>query len=140
MMIFKDERGQSAIDTLVIMLLLVPVLLGALSLAQGYSARHALENGTAVAARQIALNPVDWVTALANVQTTVDHSLLGSAGNTVTCTVLDEWGGAVDPTFLPFGGPFSVTCSVPFQAQIPFVSTASRTLTAIHYEIMERYP
>ncbi len=141
-MIFKvkDERGQSAIDTLAIMLLLIPVLLGALSLAQGYSARHALENSTAVAARQIALNPGNWDTALANVQTAVDHSLLGSAGNTVTCTVLDEWGGAVDPTFLPFASSFSVTCSVSFQAQIPFVNTAPRTLSAIHYEVMERYP
>jgi Flp pilus assembly protein TadG len=105
---------------LVILLLLVPLVLGGFSLARGYSARHALQNATAVAARQIALQPDDWPAALADVQTSVDTSLLGSA---------------VDPGTLAFGSEFSVTCSVPFEAQIPFVPPAPRTLQTIHYEV-----
>jgi Flp pilus assembly protein TadG len=138
--LIRDEQGQAGIETLFVVLLLVPLLLGGLSLAQGYSARHALENGTAVAARQIALAPADWTTALASVQVAVDHSLLGSAGSGVTCQVQDAWGGAVDPTTLAFGAGFSVTCSLPFEADIPFTATAPRTLEAVHHEVMERYP
>jgi Flp pilus assembly protein TadG len=138
--LIRDERGQAGIETLFVVLLLVPLLLGGLSLAQGYSARHALDNGTAVAARQIALAPAEWTAALASVQTAVDHSLLGSAGNGVTCQVQDAWGGAVDPTTLAFGARFSVTCSLPFEADIPFTATAPRTLQVVHYEVMERYP
>ncbi len=134
------ERGQATVELMITLLLLLILLFGGLSLAQGYSARHALENGTAVAARQIALAPHDWGAALAGVQTSVDNSLLGSAGASVTCAVRDAWGGAVDPPTLSFGSRFSVTCSVPFQAQIPFVPTAPRTLQTIHYEVMERYP
>jgi Flp pilus assembly protein TadG len=133
------ERGQATLELMITLLILLPLLLGGLSLAQGYSARHALENGTAVAARQIALQPDDWSTALANVQTAVEGSLLGGTGS-VTCNVHDEQGNAVDPSALAFSERFSVTCSVPFQAQIPFVPTAPRTLQTVHYEVMERYP
>lgn len=136
----SNERGQAGIEMLIVLLVLAPLLLGGFSLAQGYSARHALENSTAVAARQIALTPADWTTALASVQVAVDHSLLGSAGSHVTCQVQDAWGGAVDPTTLAFGARFSVTCSLPFAADIPFTATAPRTLQAVHYEVMERYP
>ena len=138
--LIQDKQGQAGIETLFVVLLLVPLLLGGLSLAQGYSGRHALENGTAVAARQIALAPADWTTALASVQVAVDHSLLGSAGSHVTCQVQDAWGGAVDPTTLAFGAGFSVTCSLPFEADIPFTATVPRTLQAVHHEVMERYP
>jgi Flp pilus assembly protein TadG len=136
----SNERGQAGIEMLIVLLVLAPLLLGGFSLAQGYSARHALENSTAVAARQIALNPNYWASVLAGVQTTVDNSLLGGTGSSVTCTVRDAWGAAVDPTTLSFGSRFSVTCGVPFQSDIPFVSTAPRTLTAVHNEVMERYP
>jgi Flp pilus assembly protein TadG len=134
------EHGQAGIEMLMVFLILVPLLLGGFSLARGYSARHALENSTAVAARQIALNPAVWATALAGVQTTVDNSLLGGTGSSVTCNVRDAWGGAVDPTTLSFGSRFSVTCRVPFQARLPFIATAPRMLTAVHNEVLERYP
>jgi Flp pilus assembly protein TadG len=134
------ERGQATLELLITLLLLLPILFGGLSLAQGYSACHALENGTAVAARQIALNPNAWMTALMDVQTAVDGSLLGGTGSNVTCNIHAEDGNAADPSTLAFGERFSVTCSVPFEAQIPFVSTAPRTLQTIHYEVMERYP
>jgi Flp pilus assembly protein TadG len=136
----RQTRGQAGVEMLVVMLLLVPLLLGGFSLAQGYSARHALENGTAVAARQIALQPDAWTAALAGVEATVDGSLLGGAGGAVTCQVRDRWGAAVDPQDLPFASPFSVTCSVPFQAELPFLPTAPRLLASTHYEVMERYP
>lgn len=125
---------------LIVILVLIPLVLGGFSLAQGYSARHALDNATAVAARQIALDPDTWATALANVQTSVAGSLLGGTGGSVTCNVRDAWGGVVDPTTLSFGSKFSVTCSVPFQADIPFVATTQRTLQAVYCEVMERYP
>lgn len=136
----NEEAGQATLELVIGFLLLLPVLLGGLSLAQGYSARHALENGTAVAARQIALTPGNWGAALAHVQTAVDSSLFGTAGNSVTCNVRDAWGSAVDPTLLAFGERFSVTCSVPFEAHIPLVPTTARTLRTTHYEVMERYP
>ncbi len=136
----RREHGQAGVEMLVVMLLLVPLLLGGFSLAQGYSARHALENGTAVAARQIALQPDAWIAALSGVQGTVDGSLLGGPGGAVTCQVRDTWGAAVDPQDLPFASRFSVTCNVPFQAEIPFLPTAARMLETTHYEVMERYP
>ena len=139
-LIFRAEQGQAGIEMLFVILVLVPLVLGGLSLAQGYSARHALANGTAVAARQIALDPDSWALALSSVQTSVDSSLLGGTGGSVTCNVRDAWGGAVDPTTLAFGAGFSVTCSVPFEADIPFTTTAPRTLQAVHHEVMERYP
>jgi type II secretory pathway pseudopilin PulG len=136
----SGEAGQAGLEMLVVLLILALLLFGALSLAQGVSARHALENGTAVAARQIALDPASWSRALDGVQDAVDHSLFG-AGGAVSCDVVDDAGGSVpNPTLLQFDDPFAVVCSLPFEPAIPFVATAPRTLTSRHYEIVERYP
>jgi hypothetical protein len=134
-----DEAGQAGIEMLVVLLLCVPLILGALSLAQGFGVRQALAQGTAVAARRIALNPGEAGTALAAVQIAVDGALLGGTG-TVNCEVRNAAGIAVDPHMLAFGTPFSVRCQAPFQAQIPFIATAPRTLTVVQHEVMERYP
>lgn len=123
---------------LVILLLSVPLLLGCLSLIQGFALRQALTQGTAVAARRIALNPGEAGAALAEVQTAVDGALLG--GGTVACEVLTATGAGIDPTLLAFGTPFSLRCTVPWQAALPFLYTAPRTLTAVQGEVMERYP
>lgn len=135
-----QERGQATLELLLVLGVLAALLFGALSLARGYSARHALDNATALAARQIALDPGNWEMALKSVQLTVDRSLLGGTGNPVACAIYDAWGGLADPLYVPFGTRFAVSCSVPFQADIAFVSTAPRLLTATQYEIMERYP
>lgn len=135
----RYETGQAGIEMLVVLLLCVPLILGALSLAQGFGARQALAQGTAVAARRIALNPGEAATALAAVQTAVEGALLGSTG-TVRCEVRDGASILVHPNALAFGAPFSVRCQVPFQAQIPFIATAPRTLTIVQHEVMERYP
>ena len=58
----------------------------------------------------------------------------------LTCEVRDGAGVLVDPNALAFGAPFSVRCQVSFQAQIPFIATASRMLTVVQHEVMERYP
>jgi hypothetical protein len=136
----SDERGQGTLELLLALGLLVALLVGALSLGQGYSARHALDNATAIAARQIALNPGAWGDALKGVGLAVAASLWGGAADEVSCAVYDSGGALVDPTYLPFASRFSVTCSAPFQAQISFVPTSPRTLTVTHYEVMERYP
>ncbi len=134
----SNASGQAGIEMLIVMLLLVPLLLGGFSLAQGVSARHALEQATALAARRIALNPAEWATALNAVQTAVEGALLGHTSS-VTCQVTAA-GQPVDPNGLAFGNVFAVTCSTPFQAHIPFVSTPGRVLTTTHRESMERYP
>ncbi len=135
----RQEHGQASVELLLILGIMLVLLFALLSLGQGYAGKHALAQGTAVAARQIALTPDAWGTALAGVQDAVDHALLGGLGS-VTCTVQDTAGALVDPTLLPFGTPFIVTCTVPFQPDIPFQANALRTLTAQYYEVMERYP
>lgn len=136
----SDERGQGTLELLLVLGLLAALLFGALSLGRGYSTRHALDNATAIAARQIALNPGMWGEALKGVGLEVEASLWGGSADEVSCAVYGAGGALVDPTFLPFGSRFSVTCSADFQAAIAFVSTSPRTLTVTHYEVMERYP
>lgn len=135
-----NERGQATLELLLVLGLLGALLFGALSLGQGYSTRHALDNATALAARQIALAPGTWEHALKGVGLAVAGSLWGGDAGAVTCGVYDALGAPVDPAYLPFGSRFAVTCRAPFQAAIAFVSTSPRTLTVTHYEIMERYP
>ncbi len=134
-----SEGGQAGIEMLVVLLLSVPLILGALSLAQGFGIRQALAQATAVAARQIALDPGARGSAFARVSASVDGALLGGSG-AVACEVQDAAGTPVDPNALAFGTSFTVRCSVPFQARIPFIATAPRTLVAAQPEVMERYP
>jgi Flp pilus assembly protein TadG len=134
-----QETGQAGIEMLVVMLLCVPLILGAFSLAQGFGVRQALAQGTSIAARRIALNPGEANAALASVQGAVDGALLGGTGS-VSCDVRDTAGTPVSAGALAFGTPFTVRCSVLFQAQIPFKARAARTLIASQYEVMERYP
>jgi hypothetical protein len=136
----RRERGQAGIEVLIVLLILIPLILGAFSLSQGLSARHALDQATAVAARRIAVQPAAWHEALAGVQGAVDGSLLGGTGGLVACQVEDAGGQEIDPETLAFGTPFVVSCDVPYQARIPWMATALRGLSVTHYEMMERYP
>ncbi len=136
----KEETGQATLELLLVLAVLVALLFGALDFARIYSASHALHNGAAVAARQIALAPDGWETALGGVQTAVEHSLFGGPGEPVACAVYDGGGHIVNPEFLPFGSRFSVSCTLAFQARIPFVPTDPGVLRAVHHEVMERYP
>jgi Flp pilus assembly protein TadG len=137
----NSESGQAIAEVMIVLLILLPVLFGAIEFGQGVSLKHSLDTGTSLAVRRLSINPAETTAAEALIQQTVDSNVLGG-GVAVTVRYYDEW-GEIPPAAmasLPFGSRFSVAASVPFQASVPLMSLGGRTITVRHYGMVERWP
>lgn len=140
-----DERGQGTVEVLLVLLILLPVLFGAFSLAQGITIKHALDVATEKAARVLSINPADYEYAVSLIRTEVNQGLLGTGhGEQVVVRLYDAVTGVeISPADLDaagFGYRFAVEAEVSWQPAIPFLSSPARVLRAMHFGIVERFP
>lgn len=140
-----DERGQGTVEVLLVLLILLPVLFGAFSLAQGITIKHALDVATEKAARVLSINPADYEYAVSLIRTEVNQGLLGTGhGEQVVVRLYDAVTGVeISPADLDaagFGYRFAVEAEVSWQPAIPFLSNPARVLRAMHFGIVERFP
>ncbi len=137
------HRRGTAAESLLTIMILAMLLLGGFEIARGFSVKHAMDTGTATAARQLSLNPSAWTTAVATVQNDVTNNVLGGdLGPSVTVELFDANGAAMDPSFLayaPFGTEFRVRASLAMNLAMPLLGTASRTVTVEHRMLVERF-
>jgi Flp pilus assembly protein TadG len=143
--VLRRKIGQGAIEILLVVLILALVFFGAVELGRGVGLKHQLDVGTEKAARQLSINPSDYATPEGTIRAEVDGNFLGSGyGSQVVVSLCDAQTLAfiapADLAAAPFGYRFLVIARLDWQPLVPFVSLDSRTLTAVHQGIVERFP
>jgi Flp pilus assembly protein TadG len=138
------QSGQSILELLLVLLILVPLLFGGIELARGVSLRHALSSGVLVAVRSLSLEPTTWSWSNTVINQSVSENVLGG-GNASTPTIqaYGSTGTAISPTTLaglPFGTPFCLEASVQYTPDITLLGGTPITIRVSHWGILERYP
>lgn len=139
----KDlTSGQAAVEALLVVVILALLIFGGIRLSQGVAVRQALDSGTGAAARALSLDPSQWPFAMNIVQQSVDQNVMGGSGP-ITLSVYDSAGGLRSSAWLSgsnFGTSFILEASIPFIADVPFLSNSPITIRVRHWGIVERYP
>lgn len=139
----QTERGQASVELVLVLTILMILLFGAISLAQGVGIKHALDIATEKATRLLSIDPKSYDAAEALLRGEVEASWLGHGyGALVNLALFDALTGAPltagDLGATALGYQFRVEASVPFQADIPLLDLTGRTLTVAHWGIVER--
>ena len=138
----RRESGQAAVEALLVVMLLALLIFGGIQLSQGVAMRQALDSSAGAAARALSLDPTQWSFASSVVQQSVDQNVMGGAAP-VTLRVYDAGGTLRSSAWLSgsnFGTSFILEASMPFDADIPFLTNAPITIRVRHWAIVERYP
>ena len=138
----KDQKGQAAVEALLVLMILALVIFGGLELSRGVAIRHALNSSTGAAVRALSLDPAQWSYSRDLVRDGTNQNVMGESVTT-TLQVFDAAGTLRSSAWLsesPFGTTFILEASAPFQADIPFLSEPIMTIRVQHWGIVERYP
>lgn len=130
----NDERGTITIEYMLGIVLLVLLLFGALEFARAAAIKHTLGVGSWQAARYLSLHPWDETTADALARQSIRDSLFG--GNLAPAVVSVSFS---DPA-RRFGTTVAVHIEMPYQALVPFMNLAPRTLTGESAVLVEAWP
>ena len=134
--------GQAAVEALLVVMLMALLIFGGIQLSQGVAIRQALDSGTGAGARALSLDPSQWNFASNVIQQSVNQNVMGSTVP-VTVNVYDASDNLRSATWLSsssFGTSFILEASVPFDAEIPFLSNSPIVIRVRHWGIVERYP
>lgn len=140
------HRGQTTLEMLLVLLVLIPLFFGAWELARGISVRMALDSGTDLAARALSMNPADTAYAGEIILDQVNGSALcPSCGAQVQwcvsvndgACVSNPGSGAIPTTF---GTKFYVKAWLLFQSEVPLVALPQVTIAAAHLGRVEYWP
>ena len=140
------QRGQAALEMLLVLLILVPLLFGGIELARGVGIRHSLDSGVGVASRALSLDPAQWSWANQVIQDSVTNNVLG--GGTATAPTVRAFNSAGTQlssgqlASLGFGETFRLEAATTYTPWLPLVSGGGRqvTITVSHWGIVEKYP
>lgn len=130
----NDERGTITIEYILGAALLVLLLFGALEFARAAAIKHTLGVGSWQAARYLSLHPWDETTADALARQSIRDSLFG--GNPAPAVVSLSFS---DPA-RRFGTTVAVRIEMPYQALVPLMNLAPRTLTGESAVLVEAWP
>ena len=140
----QRERGQSILELLLVLLILVPLLFGGIELARGVSLRHSLSSGVLVAVRSLSLEPTTWSWSNTVINQSVSDNVLGGGNASVpTIQAYGSTGAAISAATLaglPFGTPFRLEASVNYTPDSPLLGGTPITIRVSHWGIVERYP
>ena len=140
------QRGQAALEMLLVLLILVPLLFGGIELARGVGIRHSLDSGVGVASRALSLDPAQWSWARQVIQDSVTYNVLGGGKATApTVRAFNSAGTQLSSgqlASLGFGETFRLEAATTYTPWLPLVSGGGRQVTIIvsHWGIVERYP
>ena len=139
-----QPKGQAALEFLLVLLILVPLLFGGIELARGVGIRHALDSGVGVAARALSLDPTQWSWAVSTIQQAVSNNPLGGgAVSAATVKVYNAGGIAIGSSglaALPFGAAFRLEASCTYTPEIILVGGQMVSIRVSHWGIVERFP
>jgi hypothetical protein len=138
----KFQRGQATLELLIVLIILIPLIFGAIELSRAVTVKAALDSGVGVAARALALNPNNWNWAAAMVATTVGHNVFGTAGlGPVNFGAVDGSNSSLDRwqfAALPFGATFCVRGWMTYSPQVPLLTLNQITIRVEHCGVIER--
>ncbi|MCX6053629.1 MAG: hypothetical protein NTZ74_01705 [Chloroflexi bacterium] len=137
-----EERGQAAVEILLVLAILVLVSFGGIELSRGVALRGALDSSSAAAVRVLSLDPARWSFSETLVRDEVGQNVMAGVP-APALSVLDASGTVQNAQWLSslaFGTPFQLEASASFQAAIPFLAQPSREIRVRHWGIVERYP
>ncbi len=147
MKIHLDERGQATVEMLLAVLILALLSLGTIEIARGYAVKHAMEVGTAQAARGLSIDTSQWDWADTTIRREVTTNVLGGDyGSNLSIQLFDQAGFPLAPAQLndaaamPYGSVFWVRVSVPFVPHAPFLNLDERTMQVWHSGVVQRWP
>ena len=138
------EPGQAALELVLVLMILVPLLFGGIELARGVGIRHALDSGVGVATRALSLDPTQWSWANSVINQAVSGNPLGGGSvSAVTVKVYNAGGSEISSSALaalPFGTPFRLEASCAYTPEITLVGGQTITIRVAHWGIVEKYP
>jgi hypothetical protein len=137
-----DQKGQAAVEALLVLMILVLVIFGGIELSRGVAIRQALDSSAGAAVRALSLDPSQWSYARDLIQDETNQNVMGANVGT-SLQVFDAAGTPRSSAWLlgsPFGTAFILEASAPFQADIPFLSGPVMTIRVQHWGIVERFP
>ena len=129
-----DRKGTISIEYIFATALFILLTFGALEFARAAAIKHALGVGSWQAARYLSLAPWDEATADAIARRSIDDSIMGGNPGTAAVTFSFSDPGRV------FGTTVAVRIEMPYQALVPFVNLAPRTLTGESAVLVEAWP
>ena len=129
-----NERGTISIEYLFGAMLMMLLLFGALEFARAAALKHALGVGSWQAARYLSLHPWDEATAGALARQSIQSSLFGGSPASAAISI-----SSADPA-RRFGTAVAVRIESDYQALVPFLNLAPRTLTAESAVLVEAWP
>ena len=138
------ESGQTVLEMLLVLLILIPLFFGGIELARGVAVRHALDGGTGLAVRALSLDPTAWEWARGIVWQEVNGNVLGERGiGSPDLQVYDSSGALLSPgalAVLPFGTPFRLEGQLSYSPQLLLIPSQTIRVQVSHWGIVERYP
>ena len=142
----RAQHGQAALEMLLVLLILVPLLFGGIELARGVGIRHSLDSGVGVAARAISLDPSQWNWAVQVIEDSVTNNVLGGGtATTPTVRVFNDAGTELTSgqlAALSFGETFRLQADTTYTPWLPLVTGGGQAITirVSHWGIVEQYP
>ncbi|MGB7540261.1 MAG: TadE/TadG family type IV pilus assembly protein [Anaerolineales bacterium] len=138
----KIQSGQASLEVLIVLMILIPLIFGAIELSRGVAVKSSLDSGVGLAVRALSVDPSNWSWAAVAVSNTVAQNVFGSAGlDNFTFYAYDSSGTQLDQTqfaALTYGAGFYIEASVRYSPDIPLLSLSPITIRARHYGIIER--
>ena len=130
----NDRRGTITVEYIFGAVLFILLLFGSLEFARGAAIKHALGVGSWQAARYLSLSPWDETTAEALARQSIDDSVFGGNPSAATITFVFSDAGR------RFGTTVSARVEMDYQAMVPFMNLAPRTLTGESAVLVEVWP
>ena len=140
------QKGQAALEMLLVLLILVPLLFGGIELARGVGIRHSLDSGVGVASRAISLDPSQWDWAVQVIEDSVNNNVLGGgSATTPSVQVFNDAGTALTSgqlAALGFGETFRLQAETTYTPWLPLITGGGQgiTIRVSHWGIVEKYP
>ena len=140
------QRGQAALEMLLVLLILVPLLFGGIELARGVGIRHSLDSGVGVASRALSLDPAQWSWATQVIEDSVSNNVLGGGtASPPTVRAFNDAGTQLTSgqlAALGFGETFRLQAETEYTPWLPLVTGGGQAISirVSHWGIVEQYP
>jgi Flp pilus assembly protein TadG len=130
----RNEKGIAAIEYIFIVAVSIVLIFGALELARAAMLKHALGIGAWTAARHLSLNPWDETTAENLARQAIAGSIMGGNPGAATVTFIFASGAR------SFGSEIAVRVEMGYQALVPLMNLAPRTMVGESVILVEAWP
>jgi Flp pilus assembly protein TadG len=138
----RPVRGQAALEVLVALAVLLPVIFGGIEFSRAISVRQSLSDGVYLAARSISLSPTNLSNARSLVSRSLTTDIFGSSGIDNSSVNLGSvsWDTTACANAPVIGCTFTYTASVNFIPDVPLLTTSTIHIVSTHVGIVETIP